>query len=221
MVINLATKKELESLNKQWNRSLIATKLTMKEAQLVNQEDAQIVSQIDSIVKTTRDTTFTSFGTIKVKGVIRAPNHYKCINVVTDDLPENQHCKDVAVMQQIQILKPRSNKIPMVLSPKNKKGTKIAHVEASKVVPPLMASQSSENVPKRVVGKPPKSKLLKDLSKEENSRLEKCFESLNLKGIKSWDEQQHQSARDLIMEYQHLFTMNLSELGKTSRFSRI
>ena len=35
MVIKLAAKKELESVNKQWKRSLIATKLTMKEAQLV------------------------------------------------------------------------------------------------------------------------------------------------------------------------------------------
>ena len=115
MVIKLATKKKLESLNKQWKRSLIATKLTMKEAQLVNQEDAQIVSQIDSIVKTARDTTNTPFQTIKVKCVIRAPNHYKCVNVVIDDLPENQHCKDVVVMQQTQILRPGSNKIPLVL----------------------------------------------------------------------------------------------------------
>ena len=44
----------------------------------------------------------------------------------------------------------------------------------------------------------------------------KLFESLNLEGIKSWDKKQQQSARDLIMEYQHLFLMNLSELGKTS-----
>ena len=36
MVIKLATKKELESLNKQWKMSLRATKLTMKEEQLVN-----------------------------------------------------------------------------------------------------------------------------------------------------------------------------------------
>ena len=36
MAIKLATKKEIESLNMQWKRSLIATKLTMKEAQLVN-----------------------------------------------------------------------------------------------------------------------------------------------------------------------------------------
>ena len=37
------------------------------------------------------------------------------MNVVTNDLPENQCCKDVAVIQQIQILKPGSNKIPVVL----------------------------------------------------------------------------------------------------------
>ena len=115
MAIKLGTKKELESLNKQWKRSLIATNLTMKEAQLVNQEDAQIVSQIDSIVKTARDTTITPFGTIKIKGVIRAPNHYKHVNVVIGDLTDNQHCKDIAIIQQIQILRQGSNKIPVVL----------------------------------------------------------------------------------------------------------
>ena len=94
IVIKLATKKELENLNKQWKRSLIATKLTMKEAQLVNREDAQIVPKIDSIVKIAREMTITPFGTTEVKGVIKAVHHYKCINVVTDDLPENQCCKD-------------------------------------------------------------------------------------------------------------------------------
>ena len=115
MVIKLATKEKLENLNKQWKMSLIATKFTMKEAQLVNHEDAQIVSQIDSIVKIARDTTITALGTIEVKGVIRAQNHYKQVNVVIGDLPENQCCKDVVVMQQIQILRLGSNKIPVVL----------------------------------------------------------------------------------------------------------
>ena len=71
MVIKLATKKELENLNKQWKRNLIATKLTMKDAQIVNQEDAQIVSKIDSIVKIARDTTIVPFGTMEVKGVMK------------------------------------------------------------------------------------------------------------------------------------------------------
>ena len=73
------------------------------------------MSQIDSIVKTARDTIITPFGTIKVKGIIESPNHYKHVNVVICDLQENQHCKDAAVMQQIQILRPGSNKIQVVL----------------------------------------------------------------------------------------------------------
>ena len=82
----------------------------MKEAQIVNQEDEQIVSRIDSIVKIARDITTVPFGTMKVKGVIKTSNHYKHVNVVIDDLPENQHCKDVPIVQQIQVLKPGSNK---------------------------------------------------------------------------------------------------------------
>ena len=45
MAIKLATKEELESLNKQWKRSLVATKLSMKEAQVVGVDDKQIISK--------------------------------------------------------------------------------------------------------------------------------------------------------------------------------
>ena len=198
------------------------TKLTMKEAQIVNQEDAQIVSKIDNTVKIARDTTIVQLGTAEVKGAIKAPNHYKCVIVVAEDLPEHQHCKDVAVIHQIQILKPGSNKIPVVLQNlscrtlKIKKGMKIAHVEASNVVPPFVSSQLSENVPKKVAGNSLKSDLLKNPPEENGGRLKKILESLNLQGIESWTEQQQQSAKNLIIEYQHLFAMNLSELGKTS-----
>ena len=81
----------------------------------MKQEDAQIVSKIDTIVKIARGTTITPFGTTEVKGVIKASNHYKCINVVIDDLPKNQLCKDFLVMQQIQILKQGSNNIPVFI----------------------------------------------------------------------------------------------------------
>ena len=37
-----------------------------------------------------------------------------------------------------------------------------------------------------------------------------------MQGIESWNEQQQQSARTLIREYQHLFVLTLNELGKTS-----
>ena len=51
MAIRLAAEKELKNLNKQWQRSLVTTKLTMKEAQIVNIEEAQIVSKLDSAIK--------------------------------------------------------------------------------------------------------------------------------------------------------------------------
>ena len=116
MAIKLATEEELRNLNKQWQRSLVATKLTMKEVQVLDIEEAQIVSQLDSNVKLVRDTTLGLFETIEMKGILRkTPNHYKRMNVVVSDLRERRPYKDIAVVHQLQILKPGSNRIPMVL----------------------------------------------------------------------------------------------------------
>ena len=71
MAIRLATEKELKNLNKQWQRSLVATKLTMKEAQIVNIEEAQIVSKLDRDVKLIRDMTIGPFETVEVKGFFK------------------------------------------------------------------------------------------------------------------------------------------------------
>ena len=110
MAIRLATEKELKNLNKQWQRSLVATKLTMKEVQILNIEEAQIVSKLDSDV-IVKDTTIGPFETVEAKGVLKkTPNNYKRINVVVDDLRENRYCGDIAVVHQLQILKPRSDR---------------------------------------------------------------------------------------------------------------
>ena len=87
MAIKLATEKELRNCNKQWQRSLVATKLTMKEAQILNTEEAQIVSELDNDVKLVKDMTIGPFETIEAKGVLKKTcNHYKRVNVVVADL---------------------------------------------------------------------------------------------------------------------------------------
>ena len=87
MTIRLATEKELKNLNKQWQRSLVAIKLTMKEVQILNIEEVQMVSKLDSDVKLVKDMIIGPFETVKAKGVLKkTPNHYKKINVVVDDL---------------------------------------------------------------------------------------------------------------------------------------
>ena len=116
MAIGLTTEKELETLSKQWQRSLVATKLTMKEAQVLDVEEAQIVSQLDSDVKLGRDTILGPFETVETKGILRkTPNYYKRMNVVVDNLEERRPYKDIAVVSQLQILKPGSDKISIVL----------------------------------------------------------------------------------------------------------
>ena len=178
MAIKLATKKELESLNEKWKRSLVATKLTMKEAQLVGVDDEQITSKIDNVLKLAKDTTIDPFGMIEVKGIIKTPNHYKHVNMVIDNLPKNQCCKDITVGQQIQVLKPGSNKIAVVLrnlyctTLKVRKGMKIAHVEASNIVPTMVNQGLPENMLKKEAGNALKSILLENIPNAKEERID-------------------------------------------------
>ena len=214
MAIRLATEKELKNLNKQWQRSLVATKLTMKEAQIVNIEEAQIVSKLDSDIKLTK---------VEVKVILKkTSNYYKRVNVVVDDLTEGQHCRDVAIVHQLQILKPRLDRIPVILwnlssrTLKLKNGTNVAHAEAIQVVPSLDSSPMPENIYVKVAGNTPESSDPENSFGEDDNRLSKILGKLDLKGIELWTEQQQQSVMKLLKEYQHLFALNLKELGKTS-----
>ena len=181
------------------------------------------MSKLDSDVKLVKDMTVGPFETVEAKGILRkAPNHYERINVVVNDLRENQYCKDIAVVLQLQILKPRSDKIPVVLldlsgrTLKLRRGTRVAHVEASQVVPPLDGSLERGNMDERVTKDITKESQSEDLSKEDDERVSKILEKLDLEGIETWTEQQQCSVRKLLKEYQHLFALNLKELGKTS-----
>ena len=191
MVIKLATKKELDNLNKQWKRSVVVTKLTMKEAQLVGIKDEQILSKIDNVLKLARDTTISPFETVEVKGIMKTLNHYKHVNVVVDNLPERQCCRDITTVQQIQTLKPGSNKILVVLrnlscrTLKVRKGMKIVHVEASNIIPTMVKERLSENMLKKEAGNVPKSTLLESVPKAKVKRIEKILGSLDLQGIES------------------------------------
>ena len=84
----------------------------------------------------------------------------------------------------------------------------VAHVEASQVVPPLEKSLGE----REVCG----NSQFEILAKEKNERISKILEQLDLTGIESWTEQQQSLVKKLLEEYQHLFALNLKELGRTS-----
>ena len=133
---------------------------------------------------------------------------------MVDDLPEQGSSKDIVVVSQLEILKVGSDRIPMVLQNltsrtlKLKKGMSVAHVEASQVIPPL--EEPAEE--KEVCGNNP----CKVPTEERNERISKILQQLDLTGRESWMEQQQNLVRKLLEEYQHLFALNLKELGRTS-----
>ena len=181
------------------------------------------MSKLDSDVKLVKDMTIGPFKTVEAKGVLKkTPNHYRRINVVVDDLREDQQCRDIAVVHQLQILKPGSDRIPVILQNlsgrtlKLKTGTNVAHVEASQVIAPLDSSIIQENMYGKATGNIPKESQSEKSLEKNDYRLLKILEKLDLKGIESWTEQQQHSVRKLLEEYQHLFALNLKELGKTS-----
>ena len=83
---------------------------------------------------------------------------------------------------------------------------KVAHVEACQVILPLEKSLEEREV---CGGN-------QFLSEGKNERILKILEQLDLTGIESWTEQQQNAVKELLEEYQHLFALNLKELGRTS-----
>ena len=85
----------------------------------------------------------------------------------------------------------------------------------------MVSSLMSENIHKKGVGNAPKSHLLENIPKTKEGRIKEMLESLNLQSIESWTQQQQQSARAPIMEYQHLFALTLNEFGVSSTWHQI
>ena len=184
-------------------------------AQVMDVEEAQIVAQLDSSVKLIRDIIVGPFEMVEMKGILwKTPNHYKRMNVVVDDLQGKGSSKDIVVVSQLQILKAGVDRIPLALQNltnrtlKLKKGMNVAHVEASQVIPLLEEPAEERKVCGNSQGEVP--------IEGKNERISKILQQLDLTGIESWTEQQQNAVKELLEEYQHLFALNLKELGKTS-----
>ena len=144
------------------------------------------------------------------------------MNVVVDNLKERRPYKDIAVVSQLQILKPGLDRILIVLQNltsrtlKLKKGINVAHVEASQIVSLFKEPLGKEDICEEVAGNINRASQFENLTKEKNERMSKFLEKIDLTGMESWMKQQQYSVKKLLEEYQHLFALNLKELGKTS-----
>ena len=81
------------------------------------------------------------------------------------------------------------------------KGVPIARMEAAKLVPPVTADF--------ITSKPQTQKL------SEEERQKALMEKLDLSGLAGWDADLATKAKDLLMEYHDLFSLEKSEIGQT------
>ena len=92
----------------------------------------------------------------------------------------------------------------------------VAHVEASQVVPLFEEPLEKEDVCEEVTGNINRENQFENLTREKSERMSMILEKIDLAGIESLMEQQQYSVKKLLEEYQHLFALNLKELGRTS-----
>ena len=118
------------------------------------------------------------------------------MNIVVDNLKERRPCKDIAVVSQLQILKPGSDRISIVLQNltsrtlKLRKGMNVAHMEGSQVVPFFEEPLEKEDVCEEVTGNINRENQFENLTREKGKRMSKILEKIDLTGIESWMEQQ-------------------------------
>ena len=227
-VIQSATKEELVKLGDAWE---VGTLGSFELARIAQLENTPMIHQVNHYVRLTQKVTLAPMQVHKTVGVAKIPVLSKRLNVMTELLPAREATEGVEAISSYETFKQGGNRVTIGLQNGTwekiilKKGTKVAHVTAANIVPPMLAPDKSE---------------LKYMTQEHNNegvlkykttnlgentvkleptpkRLDELFTKLNLSGIQDWSEDLQQKVHDLMVEYQHLFALNDLELGKTSK----
>ena len=171
----------------------------------------------------------------KTVGIAKIPILSKRLNVMTEPLPVREAIEGIKAVASYETFKQGGNRVTIGLQNGTwekiilKKGTKVAHVTAANIVPPMLAPDPSKDKSeleyitqehnKEGVPEYKTTNSGKNVAKPKPTleRLDKLFTKLDLSGIQDWSEDLQQEVHNLMVEYQHLFALNDLELGRTSK----
>ena len=228
-MIQSATREELVKLGDAWEVGTLGNFVSARIAKL---ENAPMIHQVDHYVRLTRKVTLVPVQVHKTVGVAKIPVLSKRLNMMTEQLLAREA---VEAISSYETFKQRGNRVTIGLQNGTwekitlKKWTKVTCVTAANIVPPMLAPDPSID----------KSEL-EYMTREHNNegvlkynttnsgkntekpepmpeRLDEMFTKLDLSGTQDWSEDLQQEVHDLMVDYQHLFTLNDLELGKTSK----
>ena len=209
MILDVATREELENMGRKWQRGSLGRKITMKQNVLTTKDTPFDLDKVEGKVKITKNVVIKPFHTVKLSAKSKVRHHHKNVHIVTDDRSDNeQELPNLAVVPCYGVLKQGSDRVPVIL--KNLTCKPIT-LQKGKVVPELGPVNA---IPAMLAPKPEeKDKEAKPEPVEE--RIEKLFQVLDLKGLDSWAKKEQAKARELIKEYQDIFAIKDTELGHT------
>ena len=163
--------------------------------------------QLDGIkgaVCTTQKVTIPPFQTMTVKGNAGVKGHCMKVHVLTEPVLSPQLLAAVVPIATYGEQHPGSSRVPICLHNVSARAMEIpVKMVVGQVIP---ANQVSlvvclTRTAKEATINPPKGWVL---------------EALDLQGLKEWPESEQEQARELLLKWEHLFTCNDLDLGKTA-----
>ena len=227
--IQLATRDEMDTLPSAWKTANFPPytdkRLAMKEPEF-NRD------KIKDHVKLTKSVTIPPFQTIHVSGLTGCDQHCKRVNVIVEPDPDKDY-ESVIPIHGYTILKPGSSHVSIGLRNHSCRRVTVqaksivAKVSAANVIPHSLAPNlDNEDMLKQFMkyqdqlslcdttdqpiletNKPSK------LSPEKENLL---FSKIDLSGVKDWDSELIDEAKQLFCNYAHIFALENSDMGHTS-----
>ena len=145
-IVESATKEELRNLGEAWEMGTLGSFVLARMAEL---SERLMIQQVDHYVRLTRNVTLPPMQVHKMVGSAKIPVLAKRLNVITEPLPPREAIEGVEAIEGYETFKQGTNRVTIGLCNGTrqkitlKKGTKVAHVVAANVVPPMLAMDSS------------------------------------------------------------------------------
>ena len=116
MVLDSATKEELENIGRKWQRGGLGRKIAMKQSVLPMQDVPFDLDSVAGSVKITKNVVIKPFHTVRLSAQSKVRHHHKNVHIMTEDKENNeQELPDIAVVPCYGVLKQGSDRVPIVL----------------------------------------------------------------------------------------------------------
>ena len=90
MILNTATKEELENMRRKWQRGSLGRKITMKQNVVTKEDTPFELGKVEGEVKVTKNVVIKPFHTVRLSAKSKVRQHHKNIHIITEDREENE-----------------------------------------------------------------------------------------------------------------------------------